>query len=455
MARNFNGTTQYLERTAVAVSAFPMSFACHMYVSSATGRVIGPFMYTYGGSVDIVGIEYIGSGIASGYGWRAIAIQQGMSAASERKSGSDSTTGWHMVAASWSAYTAAPTLYVDGSAISGSSTAGSGGSLNLFYTGIGSYIYAGSRGYGAGRVAEAALWNVELTAAELVALTKGYSPLCVRRQSLAGYWPLGGHYGQNDNDRWKNGYDMTATNSPTWADHGRVIYPRRRVWNVAWAAPAAYTLTCTTATCSGTRRSAGLLCGKKIAATTGTGTGSRKTLTLLAGRKIVATVGSCAGARKSLVLTAQRLLSAVVAAGSGSRKTCVLLVARSLAATQGACSGARRDARMLVGRLATCGARSGSGTPQTTGLRCSRYLAVVARLGTGTANAASLEYSGAAAELDYSVTAATEAVARRLVTESRSRSVRIEAVARRAATESLCRAVKTEALARRLVTEAR
>lgn len=57
--------------------------------------------------------------------------------------------------------------------------------------------------------------------------------------------------------------------------------------------------------------------------------------------------------------------------------------------------------------------------------------------------------------VDYSVTAATEAVARRLGTEARSRSVRTEAVARRAATESLCRAARTEALARRLGTEAR
>lgn len=231
MARSFNGTTQYLERTAVVAAAFPMSFACHMYVSSATGRVIGPFMYRNGGSfVDIVGIEYIGSGVAPGYGWRAVAVQQGYSAASQRLSGSDSTTGWHIVAASWSAYTAAPTMYVDGSAISGTSSAGSGGTLNLVYTGIGSYIFSGTRGYGAGRVAEAAIWDVELPAAELVALTKGYSPLRVRRQSLAGYWPLGGHHGQHDNDHWKNGYDMTAVNSPTWADHGRVIYPRRRAW---------------------------------------------------------------------------------------------------------------------------------------------------------------------------------------------------------------------------------
>ena len=310
-------------------------------------------------------------------------------------------------------------------------------------------------GYASCKIAEVGIWNVILTDSEIAALAKGYTPQQIRPKSLIAYYPLGGRYGQYDLDRWKNKYDLTAVNSPTWADHGRVIYPRRRVWNVAWSAPAAYTLTCTTATCSGTRRSAGLYCGKKIAAATGTCTGTRNTLTLLASRKIVATVGSCSGSRKSLVLTAQRMLSGTVASGSGSGKTCVLLAARTLAAAHGTCSGTRRDASLLAGRLATCVARSGSGTPQTAGLRCSRYLAVVVRSGGGTANAASLEYSGAAAEFDYSVTAATEAVARRLVTEARSRSVRSEAVARRAATESLCRGARTEALARRLVTEAR
>ena len=77
-----------------------------------------------------------------------------------------------------------------------------------------------------GNFAECAIWNVALTVAELVGLSRGLTPLQVRPQSLMAYWPLGGRYGQYDVDRWNGGYDMTAFNSPTWADHMNVIYPQ-------------------------------------------------------------------------------------------------------------------------------------------------------------------------------------------------------------------------------------
>lgn len=42
------------------------------------------------------------------------------------------------------------------------------------------------------RVAEAAIWNAGLTAAEILSLAKGVSPGMVRRNSLRNYWPLNG-----------------------------------------------------------------------------------------------------------------------------------------------------------------------------------------------------------------------------------------------------------------------
>lgn len=43
-----------------------------------------------------------------------------------------------------------------------------------------------------GRLAEVALWNVELTANEFAALAKGTSPLMIQRRALQYYWPLWG-----------------------------------------------------------------------------------------------------------------------------------------------------------------------------------------------------------------------------------------------------------------------
>lgn len=71
-----------------------------------------------------------------------------------------------------------------------------------------------------GMVAEAAIWNVALTAAEVAVLATGVTPLAVRPQSLVAYWPLI----NEDDDDPVGGYDMTPVNSPTWAAHPRVRY---------------------------------------------------------------------------------------------------------------------------------------------------------------------------------------------------------------------------------------
>lgn len=41
-----------------------------------------------------------------------------------------------------------------------------------------------------GQIAEVSIWNVALSDGEMVSLAKGVSPYLIRRNSLAGYWPL-------------------------------------------------------------------------------------------------------------------------------------------------------------------------------------------------------------------------------------------------------------------------
>jgi hypothetical protein len=72
-----------------------------------------------------------------------------------------------------------------------------------------------------GYVAEAAVWGAALTDAEVAILAKGYSPLFVRRQSIAAYWPL---IRDVDIDI-VGGYNLTGYNSPGMAPHPRVICP--------------------------------------------------------------------------------------------------------------------------------------------------------------------------------------------------------------------------------------
>lgn len=66
-------------------------------------------------------------------------------------------------------------------------------------------------------VAEAAIWNVVLTDAEIASLDKGFKPYRVRPQSLVFYAPL-----VRVVQDVRNGITLTPTNSPTVADHPRV-----------------------------------------------------------------------------------------------------------------------------------------------------------------------------------------------------------------------------------------
>ena len=113
------------------------------------------------------------------------------------------------------------TVYLDGGG------AGNDSNSSVFPTGtdvtlIGRREYiAGPASYFSGNIAEAAIWNAALSAAEVGVLAAGYSPLFVRPQSLVAYWPLI----RDTDDDIVGGYSMTPVNSPTVAAHPRVLYP--------------------------------------------------------------------------------------------------------------------------------------------------------------------------------------------------------------------------------------
>ena len=86
-----------------------------------------------------------------------------------------------------------------------------------------------------GRMADATVWDVALSDAEVAIPALGFSPLLVRPANLVAYWPL-----IRDDRDWVGGYDMTAYNSPTWAAHaGKVKYP---LWRPSLLRPGAAAL---------------------------------------------------------------------------------------------------------------------------------------------------------------------------------------------------------------------
>ena len=78
-----------------------------------------------------------------------------------------------------------------------------------------------------GFIAEAAVYSAALSAAEIAALAKGYSPLLIRPQSLVHYWyafaatdPLVDVIGNAN---------LTQSGSPVTADHPPILYPTRPI----------------------------------------------------------------------------------------------------------------------------------------------------------------------------------------------------------------------------------
>lgn len=68
-----------------------------------------------------------------------------------------------------------------------------------------------------GRIAEVGIWNAALTADEMAALAKGFSPRLIRPQSLVFYAPL-----VRDLIDVRGGLALTNNNTATVADHPRI-----------------------------------------------------------------------------------------------------------------------------------------------------------------------------------------------------------------------------------------
>jgi hypothetical protein len=210
MARAFvAASSQYLEIASAILTAPPVTLACWALPSASA---FAAMCVANNGSTQ----NYL-----------AIYCSGGNLVARANDGGAATGSGKAFTASQWNhfagvfASTTSRTSYVNGVAGSTESTASTPSGINRTAIGrLSSSSPAGS--YFDGSLAEAAIWNIALTATDLAALAAGVSPLLVRPDALVAYWPILGQYSPEIDIRAHN--DVTV-NGATAAAHPRMFWP--------------------------------------------------------------------------------------------------------------------------------------------------------------------------------------------------------------------------------------
>jgi hypothetical protein len=215
MAYEFNNAnSRYLSALPSGISATPMTLACWVYPTAQendrAALAVGDgvthrhvLQHNIPGGNAQMGVVSFGS----------IGIANGLSGSSY--GGDTPNNVWTHVAGVFTS-SSSRTIYVGG--ISRSTNNTDCGSQNTF-----DEILIGARRntsvslYYTGRIAEAAVWTVALTAAEIASLADGMTCDKVRPQSLVFYAPL-----VRDLIDYKGGLTITNNNTATVANHPRV-----------------------------------------------------------------------------------------------------------------------------------------------------------------------------------------------------------------------------------------
>jgi hypothetical protein len=216
MSRSFNGTSDYLIHNTALVTTTPLTMVCW-----AKWDALGT-----AGILMRIGDNAATSGLLNCFSIRKNASDAVIaSTANATTQGNSSITitnanQWYHVAGVFTSSTSR-TVYVDGTAGTANTTSLTPSGLDD--TTIGAATYTGGIiTYMNGSIAEAGIWNVVLTAAEISSLSKGISPLSIRPGNLLAYWPLIGKSSPEIDSHGR--YEMTLTGTSD-SDHPRVYSP--------------------------------------------------------------------------------------------------------------------------------------------------------------------------------------------------------------------------------------
>lgn len=213
MAYDYSGSGQYHRATQAVVTAAPLTMACWFNADSATTNGVLMSMLDEG-SNNWTGFYLVCGGTDVGDPFQAAAVNNNSFVSASTSTGY-STGVWMHGCGVYTSDTSR-TAYLDGGSAVTDTTSCTPSAI-MDNTVIGSARRTIADNGFDGRIAEAGIWNTDLTAAEVLSLAEGVSPLKVRPQSLVFYAPL-----IREVLDIRGGRALAATGSPAVAVHPRV-----------------------------------------------------------------------------------------------------------------------------------------------------------------------------------------------------------------------------------------
>ncbi len=222
MARDFDGSSHILRAGTSPLTAVACSMACWFYSdqNTATVALMDLSNNSPSGLRGRFGLQLAGA--VGGDPVQAVHVNDtGGATGTASSSTGFSTDTWQHAAAVFGA-TNSRDAFLNGTN-KGSNTTSVTGAMTLNRTRIGGRIgLTGAEGnFHNGRIAEAAIWNVALTDAEVAELALGVSPLMVRPSGLVFYAPLLGRRDPEIELRQARNLDVAT---PVYVEHPRVFY---------------------------------------------------------------------------------------------------------------------------------------------------------------------------------------------------------------------------------------
>ena len=217
MAREFNGTNQIYYSTTTPVTAAPLTLACWFYANDVTSS--RALLGVLNASVNNEYWLLFAAGASVG---DPVIFRANTSAgAADASTTAGYTAGaWHHACGVGVSATDR-TVYLNGANAGTSATSRTPSSVSR--TSLAARDHTTTDLYFDGLLAEVGIWSAALGAADVAALAKGMSPLLVRPDALAGYWPLRGKLSPEP-DRL-SGNEYALFNTPTAGAHARVFMP--------------------------------------------------------------------------------------------------------------------------------------------------------------------------------------------------------------------------------------